>query len=410
MAVMISAIFILFILLAAPLMAGQCLECHSSWEEGDDAPSMRFQYDVHGQAGLGCADCHGGDSELDDMDDVRDSRGYKGVPEPKDIPDFCASCHSDPVYMVQHNPSLPTDQLQKYKTSKHGQSLFGRGDSKVANCVSCHSVHNIQKPTMPNSTVNAFNLPGICAACHSDAEYMSGYGLPTNQYDNFASSVHGKALLENEDAGAPACNDCHGNHGATPPGVRSISAVCGTCHALVAERFSHSPHKEAFEREGYPECETCHSNHAVMKPQLSWVSTSESSICVECHDVDDGTRGLAVADEINSLITELMMAHDLAETHIGEADEKGMMVTDENFLLKEVEQALIQAGTGIHTFNSDTVKDITDEGMEKALEVQQAALGKIDDYYFRRKGLAVSTLIITILCIALYRKIKTTDK
>ncbi len=34
----------------------------------------------------------------------------------------------------------------------------------------------------------------------------------------------------------------------------------------------------------------------------------------------------------------------------------------------------------------------------------------IDDYYFRRKGFAVSTLIVTLLVIGLYFKIRRLEK
>ncbi len=100
-----------------------CMTCHADFED-DDGPSHLISKDVHIQKGLGCVDCHGGDPSLDDMDDVRDSKGYKGVPDYKDVPKFCASCHSNPVYMHDHNPSLPTDQFDKYKTSIHGIQLL----------------------------------------------------------------------------------------------------------------------------------------------------------------------------------------------------------------------------------------------------------------------------------------------
>ena len=83
---------------------------------------------------------------------------------------------------------------------------------------------------------------------------MKEYDIPTNQYEEFTKSVHGVDLLEKHDLSAPACNSCHGNHGAIPPGVESISEVCGTCHALNAELFQASPHKKAFDEHNYPEC------------------------------------------------------------------------------------------------------------------------------------------------------------
>ena len=59
---------------------------------------------------------------------------------------------------------------------------------------------------------------------------MAPYGIPTNQFEEYRSSVHWEALAKRGDLSAPSCASCHGNHGAKPPQVESVSAVCGTCH------------------------------------------------------------------------------------------------------------------------------------------------------------------------------------
>jgi predicted CXXCH cytochrome family protein len=361
---------------------------------------------VHSQRGLSCADCHGGDPALDDMDAVRDGKGYRGVPSHLEVPQFCARCHSDAAYMHEHNPSLPVDQLEKYKTSIHGKRLFGEQDTKVANCVSCHGVHDIGNAKMPHASTYPANIPATCGKCHADKDYMADYGIPTNQIDEYVGSVHGLALLEKKDLGAPACNDCHGNHGAAPPGMTSLSAVCGNCHALEAELFNGSPHLKAFEENDYPMCEACHGNHGIIKPLDNWVGTSEPALCVNCHSEDDGTVGFKTAAGVSNAITTLLIAHDSAATLLGEAIEKGMMTTDEEFRLKEVEQGLILTRTQVHAFNLDSVVNKSNEALEKAELVQTNAASLIDEYYFRRKGLGIATLFITILVITLYVKIR----
>ncbi|MFQ6007826.1 MAG: hypothetical protein ACE5K8_02640, partial [Candidatus Zixiibacteriota bacterium] len=185
----------------------------------------------------------GGDPSLEDMDEVREVKNYRGVPSYLEVPAFCARCHSNPAYMHEYNPALPVDQLDKYKTSVHGKRLFGYRDTKVANCVSCHGVHDIGDARMPHSSTHPLNIVKTCSKCHADKAYMADYDIPTNQVVEYMQSVHGVALLERKDLGAPACNDCHGNHGAAPPGVSSLSAVCGNCHALEAELFNSSPQR-----------------------------------------------------------------------------------------------------------------------------------------------------------------------
>ena len=56
---------------------------------------------------------------------------------------FCARCHSDSAFMNRFNPALPTDQLDKFKTSPHGKLLLETKDSRAPDCVSCHAVHGI---------------------------------------------------------------------------------------------------------------------------------------------------------------------------------------------------------------------------------------------------------------------------
>jgi hypothetical protein len=95
---------------------------------------------------------------------------------------------------------------------------------------------------------------------------MQPYGIPTDQYDTYMKSEHAHALLVKGDLAAPACNDCHGNHGATPPEVNSVANVCGQCHGREASLFEKSTHKAIFEEIGEPACVTCHDNHLVRHP------------------------------------------------------------------------------------------------------------------------------------------------
>lgn len=397
---------IVFVFLPVPGRAEDgCFDCHNSWEEGEDAPSIRWAYDIHNDAGLTCADCHGGDPGLDDMDDVRASRGYRGVPTAAAVSGFCGRCHSEAEYMKRFNPALPVDQEAKYRTSRHGQ-LLSRGDVKVATCVSCHSVHNIGTAKNPNATIYPMKLPMVCAGCHADPDYMAGYAIPTDQYDKYATSVHGVALLENEDIGAPACNDCHGNHGAVPPGVEDISAVCGLCHAKVAGLFAESPHKPAFEENDLPQCETCHSNHDIVKPLDEMVGKGPNSLCIGCHSEGDDNAGYQTAAEVSQLLDSLVRMEESATEVIEKAEQRGMAVDDERFALRDVHSALVGARTLVHSFSLEKIKPELEKGINLAVVTRSAGVTLIDEYYFRRKGLGIATIIITLVVVLIWIKIR----
>ncbi|MGZ6071850.1 MAG: hypothetical protein ACXWK8_11590, partial [Myxococcaceae bacterium] len=121
-----------------------------------------FLSDVHFRRGLSCAGCHGGSPEKDVMTPDIAARWPKADVRHTDrtwIPEFCARCHSDPSFMRGFNPSLPTDQLSKYRESQHGVLLLKEKDSKAAQCVSCHGVHGIRGPKSRQSKVHPQAIP-----------------------------------------------------------------------------------------------------------------------------------------------------------------------------------------------------------------------------------------------------------
>lgn len=254
---------------AEPAPESSCTVCHA--ELADDATEYLRQWsrDVHGEAGLGCEACHGGDPSLDMAEEAEaamdPARGFKGAPTRLEVAGFCGGCHSNAQFMKQFNPQARIDQLAEYRTSVHGQRNAS-GDPVPATCIDCHGVHGILSVDSPNSPVFAANVPGTCAACHADAAVMQPYGLATDQYELYLGSVHAGALLDREDTAAPACNDCHGNHGAAPPGVQSVANVCGQCHGREAKLFRDSFKKEMFDSLEVSECVVCHDNHLVVHP------------------------------------------------------------------------------------------------------------------------------------------------
>ncbi|MCM2317320.1 MAG: cytochrome b N-terminal domain-containing protein, partial [Thermoanaerobaculia bacterium] len=311
---------------AAP--ASSCVTCHRGemFDAKAQAKVAAFAKDVHAEVGLGCHDCHGGnpDPKLgEDMAAAMDSsfkpNPYRGSPERTAIPDFCGRCHSSAEFMKRFNPAARVDQVTEYWSSQHGLRLKA-GDTNVATCIDCHSVHDIRRRNQSESPVHATKVAETCSRCHSDAKLMAAYSdaagrpLPTDQYARWRVSVHASALLDHGDLSAPTCNDCHGNHGATPPGVASVSFVCGQCHAREAELFRKSVKHDQWEQHNdmmagsecsschddkraairmahFSECVSCHENHGVVRPTVAMIGVLPDTPCAFCHE----GIGLAVA-------------------------------------------------------------------------------------------------------------------
>jgi Cytochrome c3 len=368
----------------------------------------QFMSSVHGRAlnqsndGPSCISCHG-------IHNIVDVNNVKSPVYPTNVTKTCAKCHSNPDYMKKFNPGLPVDQYEKYLTSVHGERNKA-GDPKPATCVSCHSNHLIRPVKDPRSPVYPTNIPQTCAKCHSDKAYMAQYHIPTDQYVNYKQSVHGIALLQNSDLSAPACNSCHGNHGAVPPGVSSVASVCGTCHQANADLFDKSVHRAAFAKEKLPGCVVCHSNHLVRPPTDAMIGFGGDAVCGKCHKDSPTDSAAASILAIRSTLDSLTNGRKDAESFIARAEQLGMDVSDASYSLKDVNQSLVEARVQVHSFDAAPVKSAAGPGLKIVSAAQKSALAAVDEYYFRRHGLGVATLIITLLAVLLFLKIRQIER
>jgi predicted CXXCH cytochrome family protein len=239
---------------------------------------------------------------------------------------------------------------------------------------------------------------------------MKEYNIPTDQFDKFSKSVHGAALLQKHDISAPACNDCHGNHGAAPPGIESVSKVCGSCHALNADLFSSSPHKKAFDDKKLPECETCHSNHEIIAATDKLLGVTGDAICGTCHQEKENSKGYVTAQSMRRLVDSLDAGERNAAQLIDDAEQKGMEVSEAKFKLRDAHQARLQSRTMVHSFNEEKFREVIGKGITVAALVAGEGRHSVDEYYFRRWGLGIFSLVIFVVAIALYFTIRQIER
>ncbi len=169
---------------AGNLNAPVCTDCHGShYIQPPDEPRTlipatcgnchtqeftTYQSSVHGNALEQesnpdvpvCTTCHG-------VHNIHDPRTQQfRVAEP----DLCASCHANQQMMAKYG--LSADVYSLYSLSWHGvnvavyQARWPTIQHTSAVCTDCHGIHNILKPSDPNSTVNPKNLLATCQKCH----------------------------------------------------------------------------------------------------------------------------------------------------------------------------------------------------------------------------------------------------
>jgi hypothetical protein len=407
-----------------------CVECHEKISSGQKVITDAWRESVHGKEGIGCADCHGGDPRSDSIGTAMSkTAGFVGAPGRSETVGLCGSCHSDPDRMRKFG--LATDQYAKYYTSVHGQQLLVAKDTRVAICIDCHGSHGIKKASDPTADVYPLNVPKLCSSCHSDAQKMQPYGIPTNQYEIYSKSVHGVALLKNQDVRAPSCASCHGSHSAKPPRASEVVDVCGKCHTATQELYQQSRHSEV--QAVGPKCWTCHGTHDVSEPseQLFLHQGADPDYkCETCHDpttkklkldfdrftnADDrrcdtchhsNSDIYAQVQAIAGALGSATKAYDLAEAKIGEAAAIGMIVSDADVAAQEAKTELIKARASVHTTKLTTISDLSGAATKKAADAQAVADRKLDESLFRREAMVVIIGIILVnvlLLIALRR-------
>lgn len=141
-------------------VAATCAQCHKDI-------ARQYNESVHGEALKAgardapvCTDCHGEHLIV----------GAKEAESPVSAGRVstvtCGRCHGDQRLAERYN--MPADRVPSYADSYHGLAMR-EGSQTVANCASCHGVHNIFPSSDPRSTVSAANLPRTCGKCHPGA-------------------------------------------------------------------------------------------------------------------------------------------------------------------------------------------------------------------------------------------------
>ena len=399
----------LLFLLVPMLLSGQpakdsCIECHTLMDGPIQRPALLIKDDIHLANGLSCADCHGGDRTNDDPSvAMSKAKGFTGKPSRIAIPQFCAKCHSDPNYMRRFRPQQRVDQLDLYKTSVHGKRLAA-GDENVATCIDCHSVHDIRAVKDATSPVYPLHIPDTCGRCHADAKKMAPYGIPTNQLEQYRTSVHFNALVKGGDLSAPTCVSCHGNHGAKPPQVESVAAVCGSCHVLFEQLYLKSPHQPIFSAASSGGgCIVCHSNHGIQQPSTAMLA-GPKAVCSQCHE--PSTPGGDAAGKIAGWIDTLGVSLKHSEEVLASAEKYGMEVSEAQAKLADGREDLVKARLAMHSFHPEEMHQPIEAGMAIAGETLRAGQAALKEKDSRRFGLAISAVFIAITVLAIWLLIR----
>jgi hypothetical protein len=140
-----------------------CKYCHLN-------PLYHYEEDYETNMSLKrCRGCHAPKGVERAFEHMLYRMGRRTSRDPREIVDLCSSCHADNDLMKVFER---TDAAAEgYKDYFHGKAVL-RGWGKPANCVDCHSAHEVYKHHDPRSTVHKDNLLRTCSenpSCHPKA-------------------------------------------------------------------------------------------------------------------------------------------------------------------------------------------------------------------------------------------------
>ncbi len=136
-----------------------CGRCHLQ-VYGDYRESVHWKAFASGKKDSAvCTDCHG-EHSIRPHDNPESSTYISHVPE------TCSKCHASVAVVGKYG--IKTEQVATYGRSFHGIAIK-YGGKTVANCASCHGVHDIRPSNDPKSAVYVDNIPKTCGKCHTGA-------------------------------------------------------------------------------------------------------------------------------------------------------------------------------------------------------------------------------------------------
>lgn len=264
-----------------------CLECHGqpgstlTLENGEIldlyVSTDDYYHSIHGDQGYACVQCH---------------RTVGDYPHPP----FVASSKRDAT--IQLNNTCKHCHLSQHvltQDSVHATALV-EGNIEAAICSDCHTAHDVRQindpvTKEPHPETRVW-VPETCAQCHNDI------------YQKYQTSVHGSALVDEENTDAPSCIDCHGVHNIEDPTTNEFRLkspqICADCHTdpEIMDKYGISTDVlDTFVAD-------FHGTTVTLFEKQTPDAETNKPVCYDCHGIhdikkaDDPEKGLQVQENL----------------------------------------------------------------------------------------------------------------
>ena len=263
---------------------GTCQQCHMEFED-QHVGEVHAELVSNFSDGQSCQTCHASTPQSEDAK--------------------CQTCHSlldsELVLASGETVSLHVDPMD-IVNSVHGEQVFEGQQYTTLRCTDCHREQGIWG--FPHQEINAdtrrdltISMQQVCQDCHLDI------------YERNADGVHAQHIAEG-DLAAATCADCHGNHAIHDPDEprERVSQTCGNCHSTINEQYAMSVHGAALLGEDNPDvpvCTDCHGVHNIPDPTTDAFRLSSPNMCGTCHaDTDLMAKYNISTDVFNTYVAD----------------------------------------------------------------------------------------------------------
>jgi hypothetical protein len=268
-----------------------CTACHKEFSEQrhpERAFRNKLQYRI--KESYGCRDCHAEGT-------IKSRAIHEALFKKEEAGEavVCTNCHSahavahisgGNVSRAEESYCLRCHAYENKMAFKNGEFVSIRvrtgelhdSSHKNVGCSDCHfgfSAEDHPKRRFTSERQYLLSSSEICRRCHFD------------MYSKESEGIH-YAKLSVGRLDAPTCIDCHGGHAVSPLGENRLAIVekCKTCHNDVYEVYARSVHGSALIKENnkdVPICTDCHSSHGMKEASSQDFHDTVPDLCSKCH-------------------------------------------------------------------------------------------------------------------------------
>jgi hypothetical protein len=239
---------------------------------------------VH-QGKLTCTDCHRSITGFPHKKTQADSRREYSMAQYE----ACKRCH-----FANYTGMLDSIHYQVLESGKQNAPL----------CTDCHGYHRVSRPSQPRSQISR-----SCGQCHGVV------------YEAYSRSVHGAALIQEENRDVPVCTDCHGTHVIKDPDTASFRVnspeMCARCHADEPLMRRYGLSAGVFKTY----VQDFHGATVALTRQQGADSWTDKAVCSDCHGVHEvkSVRGGDPAEIKGNMLATCQKCHPGAGTNFPDA-------------------------------------------------------------------------------------------